>query len=161
MACVYRETPADFQLWTKGLETARGSTEMSLENKSMKKTSGKQAENLCPHGEVFSPDNCNSCQCNPANGATSCTRMSCEYRERPAPEEKSLKKTSLKQDANLCPQGVTYALECNTCWCNPENGATMCTLRGCNNYVEITADFGSTKRLETALEQPGLKIAPV
>jgi len=142
--CEVRETPADFQ-WTKGLKTNQGQT--------------KTQSDLCPQGEMFYDECGNGCLCNPENGVTGCTRMGCEVYETPADFQwgapvdiewtkgmkTGLEKTKTqatqakrsknvavaKQAVNLCPKGETFSQRCNTCWCNPENGATMCTLRGC------------------------------
>jgi len=60
------------------------------------------------------------------------------------PALKSLKNAEEELPVGLCSRGRTFVIDdCNRCWCNPENGATMCTLVGC-----YTMEFEETKSSE-------------
>lgn len=113
-------------------------------------------DDLCPRGLIFpSDDGCNSCTCNPENGVVACTKRGCRVRVRPptnmweiaVPYSKSIYSKSLMKTAKTaeldecerkrCPEGLSFPAGdgCNSCFCNPETGATGCTLMGCTIYT--------------------------
>jgi len=110
-----------------GLQHKASSTHFGLKQ-------AADATELCPLGLNYSPDNCNSCSCNPVNGISACTRMHCVTRVRPDEEKQA--SSGLKEAVGRCPHGLHWSNDgCNGCNCNPETGASACTMMMC--YVKV------------------------
>ncbi|XP_049839474.1 protease inhibitors-like [Schistocerca gregaria] len=101
-----------------------------------------QNEKECTPGETKKED-CNSCFCSDA-GIWGCTRMAClSWQTASTPSDTA---TRVRRSERQCTPNTTFKKDCNTCYCNSDGTAALCTAKGClsRSTREVSCTPGTT-----------------
>ncbi|XP_049839142.1 protease inhibitors-like [Schistocerca gregaria] len=102
------------------------------------------AEKECTPGETKKLD-CNTCFCSDS-GIWGCTLMGCRtYTLQPAPTPGE-EANRVRRSEGHCTPNTTFKKDCNTCSCNRDGTAAVCTLKAClsRSKREVSCTPGAT-----------------